>query len=98
MVFSSALFLVYFLPIVLGIYFFLPKQFKNYFLLLASLLFYSWGEPIFCLIILAASISNFYLVGVMEKKLERQRKMYLFLLIILNLSLLFYFKYVNFFV
>jgi alginate O-acetyltransferase complex protein AlgI len=98
MVFSSALFLVYFLPIVLGIYFFLPKQFKNYFLLLASLLFYSWGEPIFCLIILAASISNFYLVGVMEKKLERQRKMYLFLLIFLNLSLLFYFKYVNFFI
>jgi alginate O-acetyltransferase complex protein AlgI len=98
MVFSSALFLVYFLPIVLGIYFFLPKHFKNYFLLLASLLFYSWGEPIFCLIILAASISNFYLVGVMEKKLERQRKMYLFLLIFLNLSLLFYFKYVNFFI
>lgn len=98
MVFSSALFLIYFLPIVLGIYFVIPKKFKNYFLLLASLFFYSWGEPIFCLLIFGVSIINFYLVEVMDRKLDKQRKMYLFLLIFINLSILFYFKYANFFI
>jgi alginate O-acetyltransferase complex protein AlgI len=45
MVFSNLVFLFMFLPIVLAAYFLLPKMFKNFILLLASLIFYAWGEP-----------------------------------------------------
>lgn len=98
MVFSSAIFLIYFFPIVLGVYLVLPKYSKNYFLLIASLFFYSWGEPIFCLLLLIASILNFYLVNLMDKCVKRRRKMFLLFIIFFNLSLLFYFKYFNFFI
>ena len=47
MVFSSIFFLFFFLPITLMAYFFVPKSFKNIVLLLASLFFYAWGEPVY---------------------------------------------------
>jgi alginate O-acetyltransferase complex protein AlgI len=96
MVFSSTIFLVYFLPLVLGVYFILPKKLKNHFLLLASLFFYAWGEAVFCLIILVISVLNFYLVQKMNSFEQIKRKTLLILLIFLNLSVLLYFKYSNF--
>ena len=47
MYFSSLLFLFVFLPIVLAVYYIVPRKFRNAFLLLANLVFYGWGEPVF---------------------------------------------------
>ena len=54
MVFSSPIFLFVFLPLTLGLYYLLPRSFKNGFLLLASLVFYAWGEVFFVLVMLAS--------------------------------------------
>jgi alginate O-acetyltransferase complex protein AlgI len=99
MVFSSSLFLVYFLPLFLVVYHLFSKGYKNYIVLIASILFYSWGAPIFVYVILSSTIIDFYLV----KKLHfsqniLHRKLLLSLSIFINLGLLLYFKYANFFV
>ena len=47
MVFSSIIFIFTFLPIILGIYYICPKKFRNFILLIGSLVFYAWGEPIY---------------------------------------------------
>lgn len=99
MVFSSVAFLVYFFPIVLLIYFLLPNKLKNLFLLFASVFFYSWGAPLFIFVILLTTTLDFYLVKMMsESANEKRRKMILVLSLSLNLGLLFYFKYCNFFI
>ena len=59
MLFSSIPFLYYFLPCVLLLYFLTPKRLKNAVLLLASLIFYAWGEPLYVLLMVA----SFTLVG-----------------------------------
>ena len=99
MVFSSSLFLLYFLPVFLLVYHLLPQQIKNYWVLLASVLFYAWGAPRFIFIALGFVIVNFYLVRWMDKSgHRRRRKTYLNLSLLLNVGLLLYFKYANFFV
>lgn len=99
MVFSSIIFLCYFLPLFLLIYFFLPKRFKNYFILLSSIFFYSWGAPKFIFILLASTFIDFYLVQFMDRYKEGQsKKVLLALSILLNVGLLAYFKYANFFI
>ncbi|MEA3443738.1 MAG: MBOAT family O-acyltransferase, partial [Bacteroidota bacterium] len=99
MIFSSSLFLLYFLPVFLLLYYIVPRSFKNYVVLLASVLFYSWGAPKFIFIALGAIIVNFYLVRFMNNanKVAR-RKTFLSLSLFLNVGLLLYFKYANFFV
>ena len=47
-----------YLPLVLGIYYIAPRRFRNAFLLLANLVFYGWGEPVFVLIMAASIVSN----------------------------------------
>ncbi|MBN2175769.1 MAG: MBOAT family protein [Bacteroidales bacterium] len=98
MVFSSGLFLLYFLPGFLIIYFLLPVYLKNYFALVASIFFYACGAPDFIFIVLGSIIIDFYLVGWMNRKSGNQKKILLFFSVILNLGLLIYFKYANFFV
>ena len=99
MVFSSSYFLVYFLPITLLIYFLLPARFKNAFLLLASIFFYSWGGPKFIFVILATTTVDFYFVRMMHQaSTKRKKQLLLILSLSLNLGLLFYFKYCNFFI
>jgi alginate O-acetyltransferase complex protein AlgI len=98
MIFSSITFLLYFLPIFLLFYFISSKKHKNTVLLLFSLLFYSWGAPQFIGILLASTIIDFYLVRQLHhSEVPRQRKLLLGLSIALNLGLLAYFKYANFF-
>lgn len=99
MVFSSSIFLFYFLPIFLLVYNLSKTEYRNYILLLASIFFYSWGAPKFIFLILASTIIDFYIV----KKLhfstkELNRKVLLGISIFINLGLLMYFKYANFFV
>lgn len=99
MVFSSVIFLVYFLPIFLVVYFLSPAKFKNLVLLVSSILFYSWGAPKFIFVILGTTTLDFYLVKLLYNSSdERKRKLFLILSLCLNLGLLFYFKYCNFFI
>jgi alginate O-acetyltransferase complex protein AlgI len=99
MVFSSIAFLLYFLPFFLLIYYACPDKIKNYFLLLASILFYSWGAPKFIFVILGTTVLDFFLVHLMDNAVdERKRKFLLVLSVCMNLGLLVYFKYCNFFI
>ncbi len=99
MVFSSITFLLYFLPIFLLVYQISPKPTKNLVILTASIFFYSWGAPQFIFILLASTFLDFYIVRRMfEAVSPRVKKSYLVLSISLNLGLLAYFKYANFFV
>lgn len=99
MVFSSIIFLVYFLPIFLLLYFIIDKKYKNFLLLVASIIFYSWGAPKFIFVILITTFLDFHLVKWMGGETKNlHRKIILILSISINLGLLFYFKYCNFFI
>jgi len=101
MIFSSTLFLTIFLPLFLIGYFLLPKKLnvKHVYLLAASFLFYAWGEPRFVFILFFTTIIDFILVRKMDSYEDPvKRKLWLALPIIMNLGLLCYFKYVNFFI
>ena len=98
MVFSSIEFIFYFLPIVLLIYYIVPKRAKNVVLLIASLAFYAWGAPDFFPIFILSMICNFFITKKMHKTVEtKPRKLWLAFSLILNIGLLAYFKYMNFF-
>lgn len=99
MVFSSVIFLVYFLPAFLLLYFITPKNLKNFVLLGSSIFFYAWGAPKFIFVILATTTVDFYFVRLLHNAGdEKKRKLFLVLSLCLNVGLLFYFKYCNFFV
>ena len=93
MLFSSLVFLFVFLPIVLIIYFSLRGSMRNYFLLLASLIFYAWGEPKFVFVMIASITAN-YVFGVLLGR--RKSKSILVLSMAVNIGILFIFKYLNF--
>lgn len=99
MVFSSIIFLFWFLPVFLVVYSVLPRQLKNYWILLASIVFYSWGAPRFVFIIIGSTILDFYIVRAMHRAQKMsKRKQLLSASLVMNLGLLLYFKYANFFV
>ncbi|MCL3781042.1 MBOAT family protein [Prolixibacteraceae bacterium JC049] len=99
MVFSSSLFILYFLPLFLLAYHFVDRRYKNYLILLASLFFYSWGAPKFIFVIVGATLADFYLVKQMHKSNQQSsKKILLGLSVFIKLGLLAYFKYANFFV
>jgi len=99
MVFSGLPFLFYFLPLFFILYILLPTRFRNYWLLLGSVVFYAWGAPKFVFILLLSTIIDFHLVHRLYFALDnRLKKRWLALSISLNLGLLAYFKYANFFV
>ena len=95
MVFSSIAFLFYFLPITLALYYVLPKRCRNIVLLIASLIFYAYGEPKYVLIMIL-SITFTYLYGILIDKFKKYSKLFLTLSIITSIGLLVYFKYTNF--
>jgi len=99
MVFSSIIFLLFFLPVFLITYYLLGKRYKNTVVLLFSILFYSWGSPKFIFVILVTTFVDFYIVKWMYGITNNfQRKSLLTLSVLINLGLLFYFKYCNFFI
>lgn len=98
MVFSSSIFIFVFLPLVLFLYYISGKKLKNYVLLLASLFFYSWGGVSYLKILIVSIIIN-YIFGILIDDVRsniKLRKIFLRLGIILNLALLFYYKYYDF--
>lgn len=100
MVFSSVLFLFYYLPITLGIYYIVPLRFRNLVLLVANLIFYGWGEPIYIGIMFLSIFIDYFNGYFVSKYIDTNRKKakgFVILSIILNLSLLGFFKYFDFF-
>ncbi len=97
MLFSSIPFLYYFLPVVLIAYYLAPKPVKNGVLLLASLVFYGWGEPAFVFLMMA-TIAIGYVFGILIEKFKRWAKLFMFLSVGICLGFLGYFKYANFFI
>ena len=97
MLFSSIPFLYYFLPVVLVLYFALPKKLKNLILLLASLVFYFYGEQVFVLLLLFSTATG-YIVGLLVDKFPKKSKLTLISAIVLNLLILGFFKYADFFI
>lgn len=97
--FSSLIFLFLYLPLVIGIYYLVPRRFRNAFLLIANLVFYGWGEPTFILIMLISIVTNYVCGLLIEKYRERERlkRTFLVLSVIISLGLLGIFKYAGFF-
>ena len=95
MIFSSITFLFFFLPIVLAIYYIVPKKFKNLVLLAASLIFYFFGEPVYVVLMIVSIIST-YIFGLLIDKYKENSKFFLILSICVSVGILIYFKYTNF--
>lgn len=98
MVFSSSLFLLYFLPAFLILYFVVPRFLKNYVALISSVFFYAWGAPDFIFIVLGSIIIDFYLVKFLYTSTGNKKRWLTGASIALNIGMLSYFKYANFFV
>ena len=96
MIFSSILFIYYFLPLLLVIYFIVPNKCKNLVLLIFSLLFYFLGEPKYIIILLLSCIINYFLGKQIEK--NKHSKLYLLIALIYNIGQLLIFKYTDFFI
>ena len=95
MLFSSLSFLYYFLPAVLIVYFLVPERGKNPVLLLASLLFYGWGEPKYVALMML-TITLFYLCGLAMGRWPGRKRAFLVLSVALGAALLGIFKYADF--
>lgn len=98
MVFSSGLFLFFFLPLFFICYYLAPAKIRNAVILVFSLAFYFWGAPDFIAAVLLVTCLDFFIVAQLHRSEGKKRKVYLVVSLCLNLSLLFYFKYANFFV
>lgn len=97
MVFSSLTFLMLFLPLVLLVYYIVPRRCKNAVLFAFSLLFYAWGEPVYVLLMIFSTVLD-YTCGRLVERFRGAPKAKIGLIISLcgNLSLLMFFKYVDF--
>ena len=99
MVFSSIIFLLYFLPLFLLVYHFIDRKYKNYLILFASIFFYAWGAPKFLFIIIGTTVLDFYIVNeIYKSSSEKRKKLFLSISVAIKIGLLAYFKYANFFV
>ena len=95
MVFSSLTFLYAYLPIVLAVYFLVPMRWRNFVLLVVSLFFYGWGEPVYVLIMIASIIINWLFgktIAKYRKSDRKKAKTALILCMVFNLALLGFFK------
>lgn len=97
MLFSSVIFLCYFLPAVLVLYYllFFSRTAQNILLLLSSLLFYAWGEPVYILLMLFSILFN-SLMGYLVQGERKGKRFFLIAALVCNLGMLFVFKYLTF--
>ncbi len=100
MVFSSILFITRFLPLVLAIYFIVPKGIRNLVLFLSSILFYAWGEPVYILLMCFTIFVDYVFGLIIDKQINSgnrgKAKISLFFAVLINLALLGFFKYADF--
>ena len=98
MLFSSIIFLYFFLPLTIFLYFFAPQKGRNFVLLIMSIIFYAWGEPIYVLLMIAQITASFLLVWLMDNFREnRAGRIFYILSVLFPFAALFYFKYFSFF-
>ncbi len=99
MLFSSIPFLYYFLPIVIALYFIVPFKFKNFVLLVSSLFFYFYGEPVYVILMIVSCLSS-YIHGLLIDKFRGTKwaKVFVTSSVVTSLLLLGFFKYSNFFI
>ena len=100
MIFSSVFFVYVFLPIVLLAYFLVPRKFKNLVILIASLIFYAWGEPIYVVLMVFSIVYN-YITGIeieyhRSEGQKRRARTVFWIAVAVNLSVLGFFKYYGF--
>ena len=99
MLFSSLTFLYVFLPAVLAVYFLVPARGRNFVLLGSSLVFYAYGEPVYTLLLIFSSVLDYVNGLIIEKKRGRwAAKAALGISLAVNLGLLCFFKYTDFFI
>ena len=98
MLFSSNIFLFAFLPVVLAAYFIAPVKFRNFILFIASILFYSWGEPVYVFLMLFSAMFNYSMALDIHKAQRKGKtgKGTLVFTVIINLFILCFFKYYGF--
>lgn len=99
MLFSSIISIYKFIPIVLTLYYLLPKKWRNPLLFIANMFFYGWGEPIYIFLMLFSILINFINGYFVYKHLSDKKKARVFLILnaVFNVALLGFFKYYNFF-
>src|SRR5690606_3864013 len=100
MIFSSIVFLFYFLPLTLIVYFLTPSRLKNLILLVFSLFFYAWGEGAYVLLMLGVIALNYggaLVIGRLQAA-NRSARLVLAVTIVANLAVLGYYKYAGFLV
>ncbi len=95
MVFSSYLFLFFFLPLALAVYYLSPKKLKHLTLTLVSYIFYGWANPWFMLLMLFTTTVD-YTDGRLMAKFPRQKRLFLIVSVVVDLAVLGFFKYFNF--
>ncbi len=100
MVFSSLLFIFVFLPATLVLYYLAPRNLKNVVLVISSLIFYAWGEPVYILIMIYSAILDYCCGLTIERYRGNQRaaRTALFVSMVGNLAALCFFKYAGFLV
>ena len=98
MVFSSLSYLLLFMPLVILLYFLVPKKLRNLLLFLVSLLFYAWGEPIYVVLMIFSTLVDYTHGLLIEKWDDRPglRRAVLISSCVINLGLLCFFKYTGF--
>lgn len=98
MLFSSITFLYLFLPFTILLYFLVPQKGKNFVLLVMSLLFYAWGEPVYVLLMFVQIVISYVLLWFVDRYRERRAVGIFYILsALLPFAALFYFKYFHFF-
>ena len=96
MVFSSLTFLCIFLPVVLALYYLLPTlRIRNVLLIIVSLLFYAYGEPVYVLLMIASIIINYIFGRLLGAENKKKRQWILAIAVIINIGLLVVFKYLD---
>ena len=102
MLFSSVIFLFAFLPVCFFFYYVVFRKsrlWRNIFLLFASLVFYAWGEPFYVLLMIFSIIANWFCALMMEKQEKSgMRKFWLISAVVIDVAVLFVFKYLGFFI
>lgn len=99
MVFSSVIFLFYFLPALVILYRIAPNRLKNLVMIVGSFVFYAWGEIRFLPIMLLLSVEDYICGRLMERYRadEKRRRIFMLISVLSNLGVLVFFKYTNFF-
>ncbi|MBR6486565.1 MAG: MBOAT family protein [Lachnospiraceae bacterium] len=98
MIFSSLLFVFWFIPIFFTVYWLVPVKFKNIVLFIGSIVFYGWGEPKYLILLTISILVNYYAGILMHHYKGRADKPVLVCALIFDVGMLFFFKYINFFI